>query len=519
VNSEIQTQALAAERALRLNVVARTLLVYFVLAPFGMAQAFDSGSTGADGVLNPAVSTEIVLPPSGILNYSSINIPAGVTVTFKKNVLNTPVQLLVGGDATVAGTINVTGRDAAYTGTSGDGNQADDGLPGLGGPGGFDGGRGGKDDAQRRADIVAGGGGLGPGGGLGGTTRGNGCYGGVFYHSVGRGGGYATRGGTYQGIGSNCPEGDEALVAKKYGGPALIPMIGGSGGGGGVGGATFPGSGGGGGGGAILIAASGTITVAGLVDATGGEGGDIAGTNAGGRGSGGSGGAIKLMATAIKGSGALYANGGCAIANGARRGYYECQLTYYGGSVGRIRLEADSITFNGTSGPTYTTGTPSAIATSGIPSIRIASVAGSNVPATPTGNADVTLPATITNPVTVNFATANVPTGNTIKLRVVPAYGDAVEVLSPAITGTAASGATSVSVNLPQGPSVLQAITSYTVTVAQAESLSRFAENEKVERVELVASMGQESTAQLITASGKRYTVPASVLQLVGLAG
>ena len=142
------------------------------------------------------------------------------------------------------------------------------------------------------------------------------------------------------------------------------------------------------------------------------------------------------------------------------------------------------------------------------------------MPAVPTGSADLTFPANLTNPVTINFATTNVPTGNTIKLRVVPSYGEPIEVLSPALTGTTASGATSVSVNLPQGASVLQAITSYTVTVAQADSLSRFAQNERVERVELTASMGgKDTTAQLITASGKRFTVPVSVLQLAGING
>ena len=153
------------------------------------------------------------------------------------------------------------------------------------------------------------------------------------------------------------------------------------------------------------------------------------------------------------------------------------------------------------------------------PSIRIASIGGSSVPATPTGNADVTLPANITNPVTVNFETANVPTGNTIKLRVAPAYGDSVEVLSPAITGTTAAGATSVSVTLPQGPSVLQAITSFTVTVAQADALQHFAQNERVEKVELIASVGGATRAELVTASGKRIAVPLTVLQMAGVTG
>jgi len=45
---------------------------------------------GADGALAPTVNTEITRPASGILNYTTVNIPAGVTVTFKKkNALDT----------------------------------------------------------------------------------------------------------------------------------------------------------------------------------------------------------------------------------------------------------------------------------------------------------------------------------------------------------------------------------------------------------------------------------------------
>lgn len=522
MNSKTETRALTVERVLRLSIVARALFASTMLASVGMAHAFNSGSTGADGVLNPPVSTEIALPPSGILQYTSINIPAGVTVTFKKNVLNTPVQLLVSGDATVAGIIDIRGGAGKATGTAGDGNQADDGLPGLGGPGGFDGGRGGREDAQSRVEVIRGGAGLGPGGGFGGYERGDSsCFGGAYHHRYGGGGAFAGAGGAYgQANCTSTPVDQRFEVAKAYGSAALVPLIGGSGGGGARGNTVYPGSGGGGGGGAILIAASGTLTITGTITASGGHGGDLVVPSGiqDSDGGGGSGGAVKLVATAIKGTGTLRAEGGCWNNNGDV-GNYCNTANYPSGSVGRIRLEGDSITYTGSSVPTYASDVPGPITVANPPSIRIASVGGTNVPATPTGNADVALPATITNPVTVNFETINVPTGNTIKLRVVPAYGTAVETLSPAITGTAASGTTSVSVTLPQGPSVLQAITSYTVTVAQAESLSRFAENEKVERVELVASMGQESTAQLITVSGKRYTVPASVLQLVGLAG
>ena len=485
------------------------------------AHAFDSESTGADGVLNPAVSTEIELPPSGILNYTSVNIPTGVTVTFKKNALNTPVQILASGDITITGTIDIRGGTAKPTGTAGDGNQGDDGLPGLGGPGGFDGGRGGKDDLQARADVIIGGSGLGPGGGRGGYQRAHGCFGGVYSHSEGSSAGYATKG-SGAASGSCTEVADEPERGQPYGTPELLPLIGGSGGGGGRGGTNYPGVGGGGGGGAILLAASGALTVTGAINATGGDTAQGVGTGVGAFGGAGSGGAIKLMATSIKGNGSLVALGGCLFFNGVARQHCSTRngsAEYLQGGDGRIRIEGENITFSGSSQPAYTRSLPKPIATTDLPSIRIASIAGVNVPTNPTGSADVSLPATTTDPVIVTFATANVPTGNAIKLRIVPAYGVPIEVLSPAISGTVASGSASVSVTPPQGPSVLQAVTSYTITVAQAESLSQYANDERVERVELVASMGRDSAVELTTASGKRYIVPAAVLKIVGLAG
>lgn len=481
--------------------------------------AFTSGSNGADGALNPAVNTEIQLPSSGILNYTTINIPAGVLVTFKKNAFNTPVYLLASGNVTIAGTINVSGGNSTDTGTSGDGNQADDGIPGASGPGGFAGGVGGRDDSQARAAIISGGAGLGPGGGAGSNTRGNGCYGGVYYHYHGKGGAYSAKGGNLYGNGYSCNDPIDFGVAQPYGSPSLQPLIGGSGGGGGQGGVSFPGTGGGGGGGAILIASSNTINITGFIVSKGGSAGRIAGTGAGAQGGGGAGGAIRLIATTISGSGILNAEGGC-IFSGNTSSLVGCPLTQHGGSPGRIRVEGEAITFSGSSSPQFSTDTPSSVFVNNLPVLRISSVAGTTVPANPTGSADVVLPANLTNPVTVNFETTNIPPGNTVKLRVVPAYNDFIEVLSPAITGSSSSGNTSVSVNLPQGPSTLQAITSYTVTVAMGESLSRFAQNEIVETVEIITGLGTaESTARLITVSGKSFDVPTSILQMVGFNG
>lgn len=507
------------------NLPSRMPLVAALVAALACvpAHAVDSGSTGADGVLNPTVNTEIQLPPSGILNYTTVNIPAGVTVKFKPNAANTPVYLLASGDVTIAGTIDVRGGDAAPTGTDGDGAQGDDGVPGAGGPGGFAGGRGGRDDAAQRAAIIRGGAGLGPGGGFAGIEGADGCTSTGRYHYVGAGGAYAND--AYQWRATyNC--GSAVTHATAYGSSLLQPLVGGSGGGGGRGGVNYPGSGGGGGGGAILVAASGTLTLTGTIDATGGDGGGIAGTNAGGRGAGGSGGAIRLLATNITGNGKLYAPGGCINSGGDRRQYcgYSGGYNEYGGSEGRIRIEGDAINFTGTTTPTYVRGDVGPVFIASAPTLRIASVAGQAVPATPTGINDITLPADTTGPVEVTFETTNVPVGNTVQLRIVPAYGTTSDAISPAITGSTAAGTAAVSVTLPQGPSTLQATTTYTVVVASldsaiAEKLSRMAQNERVEKVEVTVALHGGAQARLITGSGKAFELPYAALSAIGFRG
>ena len=73
-----------------------TLCILFLPAP-GSGQSFSSGSTGADGAFNPTSNTTLTLPATGVFNFTTITIPAGVTVTFTKNAANTPVVLLATG--------------------------------------------------------------------------------------------------------------------------------------------------------------------------------------------------------------------------------------------------------------------------------------------------------------------------------------------------------------------------------------------------------------------------------------
>src|SRR5262245_21188513 len=177
------------ERSKNMRTSARGIAIAFAVgacfAPLG-AQAMNSGSTGADGAFSPTVSTTVPLPPSGIFNFTTVTIPAGVTVTFQRNTTNTPVVVLAAGDVSIGGSINVSGTPAANTGAAGDGALGDDGVPGVGGPGGFDGGRGGLAGLQR------GGAGLGPGGGGGGAIAGGNCTGG--FSMGGGGGGFSTAG-------------------------------------------------------------------------------------------------------------------------------------------------------------------------------------------------------------------------------------------------------------------------------------------------------------------------------------
>jgi len=119
------------------------------------AGTFVSGSTGADGAFIPSANIQLQLPPDGIFNFTTVNIPSGVIVTFTKNATNTPVYILATGDVIIAGTISVNGGSTtASTGVS----------QGIGGPGGYDGGNGGVPGFSG-GTYTYGGKGLGPGGG------------------------------------------------------------------------------------------------------------------------------------------------------------------------------------------------------------------------------------------------------------------------------------------------------------------------------------------------------------------
>ncbi len=226
---------------------SRTVVLSIVAVVLGVAgvsqgQVIVPGADGSDGFFFPTTDTEVDLSlavtrdwdmPSPVVGrgvydpnkwavvfkYTSVNIPAGVTVTFKNHPSGAPVVWLVQGAVTILGTVDLSG-----------GRGSDLRIFSVPGPGGF---RGGV-----RYESA----GLGPGGGF---------YPAVYYSHGSYGDpGTATSGGT---------------PPPTYGNARLIPLIGGSGG------SSHPNGGGGAGGGAILIATAGSFTISGEVLANGGS--------------------------------------------------------------------------------------------------------------------------------------------------------------------------------------------------------------------------------------------------------
>jgi len=199
--------------------------------------------------------------PDGVWNYTTIDVPASVTVEFFKNNANTPVVWLASGDVNINGTVSVNGKNGGTQTTAGD-------APGPpGGPGGFRGGVGGVRQDTSGSFLAQPG--AGPGGGTGGVSSGQ--------------------------------DGGDAVYAGFYGNPLVDPLIGGSGGGGEASTSNANGDNGGGGGGAILIASSLDITVNGSITANGGLGNF-------GQGGDGSGGSIVLVADRLLGAGTIDAS-------------------------------------------------------------------------------------------------------------------------------------------------------------------------------------------------------------------
>jgi len=370
------------------------------LAVLGCGSAwaqFNSGSTGRDGAFNPTrnIVVDMADHPDGIYHYTSVYIPANVTVTFTPNANNTPVVWLVQSNVVILGTVDISGQDGV------------EGQGGRGGPGGYRGGNGGTGATP----------GQGPGGGAAGYYGEPGAFGTLPVDDQG----YFTNG------------------ASVYGSPYLLPLVGGSGGGGASGG--YRESGGGGGGGALSIAASGTIQVEGTINASGGDGARHYNPPMAG---GGSGGAVRLVATRLTGRGTIDASGGYGKTYGTYGGY------------GRVRFDVFENAFGGPIYGVFSQGSQFVLfPTSGqLTRLRVMSVGGVPVSETPTGQLavpDAVLSAQQNNPIPVVVRCERIPLGTTITVIVKPSLGAPISATGVNNAGTFDSSTATVLVNIPRG--------------------------------------------------------------------
>lgn len=341
-----------------------------------------------------------------VFKYTTIDIPATVTITFKNHPSGAPVVWLASGDISIEGAVTLDGEDGSASI-----------LPWFfaePGPGGFAGGRD-WSDVLRTA-------GFGPGGGTPVD-----CDGGH-----GSPASYSTAG--------HSPCNDPPGSGSTYGNVWIFPLIGGSGGAG----SAFGGqTGGGAGAGAMLMASSGGINLEGSINATGGNGGQGSG--------GGSGGGIRLVANTISGPGQLRATGGGG------------DLWYHRAGDGRIRVEGYSIDLSDAGVPPWISSTPFPVFwDSGIPILRVAAIDETPAPSDPlAGPASVDVTVLTSAPVTINIEATNIPEGTTVQARIVSldtnGEGEAVEVTSTPLedSGGGLLIATAEA-NLPYGRSEIQ---------------------------------------------------------------
>ena len=461
-------------RGVKLSSIIFCVTVLVAGLPAGGRAQVNSGSDGHDGAFNPTGDTVINMAnhPDGIYQYTSVNIPGNVTVTFIPNAANTPVVWLVQGSVTNNGSINLNGGSGVASGAAG-----------VGGPGGFRGGN--------------------PGGGGSSPGEGAGPGGGKADSSKARGGNASY--GTLGSVITNAPF--QADAGEIYGNTFLVPLIGGSGGGG------SGSDSGGGGGGAILIAANDTILLNGAINASGGEDNQY---NSDYFSGGGSGGAVRLVGTRIRGNGGLNVFGGREINNFYMYGF---------AGTGRIRFDSLDNTFTGsTSGITNRGYQPIIIPPANqAVSLAIQSVAGIAVPQSPTGASttpDVIVPGQQANSVSIVVRCVNIPLNTDIIVDVKPANGPTVRTIGVNNNGTQASSRATVSVTMPRGAGTIQAKAVSGIAGSLGASLNngeRFrhyaqtgltADGETFAKVEITATLGKGQEIAYITESGKRFSLP-----------
>ena len=328
------------------------------------AETFLSGSTGADGAIDATTfasddTVELTLPADGVLHFTSVTVPTGKTLKFIPNGKNTPVSLLATGDVLIEGTIDISGQSATNPSLAG----------GLGGPGGWPGGRC-KTTEQLR--------GLGLGPGAASISPGSVSSGEPAHSTV-------------------------SSYGDVYGTKLLVPLMGGSGA---AGYNSSPhNSAGGGGGGAILIASTTRIDLSGSILAAGGLGiysnlSAIPTTSSVFNATRGSGGAVRLCAPTVAGAGTVDVN-----------------------PRGRIRIDAwdrVGVNFSRTGTNSFTAGANLIAIPAASPKLEIIEVAGQAIDPTSSAAVNLLLPEGSSETQTIKVRATNFPATAQVAIVLTP---------------------------------------------------------------------------------------------------
>jgi len=436
----------------------RLLQLTLVFALAALGQTFSSGSTGVDGPLDLTSGDMIVqLPESGILNYTTINVPAGRTLMFKPNTLNTPVVLLAQGSVTVAGWIDVSATagcyvvvGSTYCGTW-NGDIAWFRIPG---PGGF---YGGAVDQS----------GFGPGGGA-----------------------------------PNTP-------GQWIGPLSLVPPIGGSGAGGNISGPGDEKVVGGGGGGAIVIASSLQITISGEINANGGGGYTYWGSGSA-NSWGGGGGAIRLVSDAVTVAGHLVAMGGNQYGGPGGPGTIRIE------APNNSRVLTGSA-----NPPAVLSEINPIVVPTDQPLLTIQSIGGYPVPSysgSSFSTIDLLLPSQLQDPIPVVIRGTNIPVGSPVTIRFNGSVG--ATATTATLTGTTASSTATLYVSGLTRSAVTYLFVMATFDPTLVAGNLRQSGPNAVSRVEVASALGENTTYRFLRRDGTEVnlpSVPAELRRALGL--
>ena len=164
--------------------ITRQLFLLALCAPGLLLAQFTTNSTGADGAYSPTVSGDfdpvalgINAAGDNVFNFTTINIPVGVTIKLRASKLrNQAVTWLATGNVTIAGTLDLSGQTPTTINTASAAQVTANRVYPEPGPGGYTGGLGSGGGIAPENGAGPGGGGA---GGVGAVNTAIPCLGGA----------------------------------------------------------------------------------------------------------------------------------------------------------------------------------------------------------------------------------------------------------------------------------------------------------------------------------------------------